>query len=218
MPGKDPGGLAARQRFAELGASVAAGLRILDVALQKQIDQLILECVKEADFQVNERWFRGNPTREQCSKVVGSDSQGSPVTRAMLLGREKHEAALACIQEKLSGQIAGSFSLSQRYRYNSQNERWEPLRAEHERALLRAGGEGLVGTIVPDVVIHTGNPLEVLDVYDLKFPCPGSNFPEWRKYPEGHRYEEFHQGQLYKEAFGGDPARVAPRWGVLRGS
>ena len=84
--------------------------------------------------------------------------------------------------------------------------------------MLREGGSGLLGTLVPDVVIHTGKPLEVLDVYDLKFPCPGTNFPEWRKYTDGHPYEGQHRGQLYQQTFGVDPARVAPRWGVLRGT
>jgi hypothetical protein len=37
MPGRDPGALAARQRIAEAGASFAAGLLILDDALQTQI-------------------------------------------------------------------------------------------------------------------------------------------------------------------------------------
>jgi hypothetical protein len=135
----------------------------------------------------------------------------------MLLGREKHEAALACIQEKLSKQLPGGFSLNQRYRYNPRTERWEPLSAAQEQALLRTGGEGLVGTLVPDVVIHLGNPLQVLDLYDLKFPCPGTNFPDWRRYPDGHPDEGSHQGQVYKHALGAEPARVAPRWGILRG-
>ncbi len=38
-------------------------------------------------------------------------------------------------------------------------------------------GSSLAGTIEPDIVIHPGNPAEVLDVFDLKFPCPGTNPP-----------------------------------------
>ncbi|HEX8704193.1 MAG TPA: hypothetical protein VF815_35500 [Myxococcaceae bacterium] len=212
-------GLIVRQRVAEVGASVyaaAEGVRALEEAVHRKIEQIILDCVLEADFQVNERHFGGNPTREQCQEVLGHDAQGTRITRAMLLGREKHEAAIACIQAQLTGLRPNGFSLNQRYRYNKTTGRWEPLSPKQEEALLRAGGEGLLGTLVPDVVLHTGSPAEVMDVYDLKFPCPGTNSPNWYTYPEGHPHQGWTQGQMYQRAFGGDPARVAPRWGVLR--
>ena len=215
----DASSLAARQRLAELGASVyaaAEGVRILGEALTREINQIMLDCALEANFQVNERHFAGNPTREQCKEVMGYDARGNPITRAMLVGREKHEAALACVQEKLSKLRPGGFSLNQRYRYNESTGRWEPLSPSQEQALLSAGGEGLVGTLVPDVVIHTGNLLEVLDVLDFKFPCPGSNPATWRQYSKGHPHHPSHQGEMYEKAFGVNPARVSPRWGVKR--
>jgi hypothetical protein len=210
-------GLVVRQRVAEVGASVyaaAQGVRILGEAVRRKIEDILLECAKEAEFQVNERHFGGSPTREQCQEVLGYDSRDNPITRAMLLGREKHEAALACIQAQLTGLRPGGFSLNQRYRYNESTGRWEPLSPKQEEALLRAGGEGLLGTLVPDVVLHTGNLVEVVDVYDLKFPCPGTNFPEWRPFPKGHPYHLSNQGEMYHKAFGVNPARVAPRWGI----
>lgn len=75
-----------------------------------------------------------------------------------------------------------------------------------------------MGTIEPDVVIHTGNAAEVLDVLDLKFPCPGTNSPDWGKYPPGHPFARMNinQGQAYRQAFGVNPARVAPRWDIKR--
>jgi hypothetical protein len=101
----------------------------------------------------------------------------------MLLGREKHELALECIQQKLLEIRPKGFSLNQRYKENKATGRWEPLSEQQVKALLQAGGEGLIGTLVPDIVIHTGNPVEVLDVFDLKFPCPGSNEATWGRYP-----------------------------------
>ncbi len=208
--------LASRQRLAERGASIAAGARILDAALQKRIEQALLDCAVEADFQVNKRLFGGNPSRKQCSEVVKFDRNGDPITQARISGHEKHKEALACIREKLLHLKVSGFSLNQRYRFNSQTERWEPMSHLEVEELLRSGAQELVGTIVPDIVIHTGTPLEVLDVYDLKFPCPGSNEPDWREYPEGHPYQNLTQGQVYAKAFQSNPALIAPRWGVLR--
>jgi hypothetical protein len=209
----------ARKRLAELGASVGAaieGLRILEAAQRALIDKAIVECVVDADFKVNEKWFKGNPTRQQCQEIVEQGARGEPVTRAMLLGREKHHLAMECIQAKLSELRPRGFKLNQRYRFDERTGRWEPVSDAEVAALLRAGGQGLIGTLVPDVVIHTGSLLEILEVYDLKFPCPGTNNADWYAYPQGHLYQGQTQGQMYQQAFGGDPARVAPRWGVIR--
>ncbi|MDC0710409.1 hypothetical protein POL68_18170 [Stigmatella sp. ncwal1] len=174
------------------------------------------ECALNADFEVNERHFGSNPTHQQCAQVMGKDSQGNPITRAMLLGREKHRAALACVREALEELRPGGFSLNQRYRLNKDSGIWEPLSEGAVEGLRRAGGQGLIGTLEPDAVIHTGKLVEVLDVYDFKFPCPGSNLATWRPYAQGHPYYPAHQGQMYEKAFGVNPGRVAPRWGVKR--
>jgi hypothetical protein len=221
FPGNCPGaqGMAARQKVAEAGAtlgSIAATLYLEDKAQQARIAEAILDCVMDADFKLNERYFGGNPSREQCAEVVERDARGNAVTRAMLLGREKHALALECIQQKLHEIRPKGFSLNQRYRQNQATERWEPLSEQQVKALLRNGGDGLIGTIVPDIVIHTGKPAEVLDVLDLKFPCPGTNEPTWSRYPDGHPFEKLNQGQVYEKAFGVNPARVSPRWDILR--
>jgi len=213
------GTMAARQRVAEAGAtlgSVAATLYLEDQAQRAPVEEAILECVKDADFQLNERSFGGSPTQEQCAEVVGQDARGAPITRAMQLGRQKHQLALECIQKKLQQLRPGRFSLEQRYRLNEGSGKWVPLSRGEVEALLRARGKALVGTIEPDVVIHTGNAAEVLDVLDLKFPCPGTNPADWRKYPEGHPSGMRNQGAAYEKAFGVKPARVSPRWDVKR--
>jgi hypothetical protein len=217
--GREAGTMAARQRVAEAGAtlgSAAAAFYLEDKAQRTRVEEAILECVKDADFQLNERYFGGSPTREQCAEVVGRNARGEPVTRAMHLGREKHQLALECIQKKLQELRPGGFSLEQRYRLNEGSGKWVPLSQSEVEALLRAGGKALVGTLEPDIVIHTGNPAEVLDVLDLKFPCPGTNPPQWNKYGNGHPYENLTQGQAYQIAFGVKPARVAPRWDIQR--
>jgi hypothetical protein len=119
-------------------------------------------------------------------------------------------------QQKLHEIRPKGFSLNQRYKENKATGKWEPLSDQQTQALLQAGGAGLLGTIVPDIVIHTGNVAEVLDVFDLKFPCPGTNRARWDEYPPGHPNAPSNQGQVYEKAFGVDQARVAPRWDIRR--
>lgn len=218
--GRGAEALSARQRVAEAGAtlgSAAAAFYLEDKAQRARVEEAILECVKDADFQLNERYFGGNPTHQQCAEVVGRNARGEPVTRAMQLGQEKHQLALECIQEELQELRPGGFSLEQRYKLNEGTGKWLPLSRSQVEALLRAGGQALVGTLDPDVVIHTGNLAEVLDVLDLKFPCPGTREPQRREYTEPQPSGTATQGEAYKKAFGVDPARVAPRWDIQRG-
>jgi hypothetical protein len=77
----------------------------------------------------------------------------------------------------------------------------------------------LLGTLVPDIVLHaSGNPHKVQRVYDYKFPClPGrKSDPDWRQYPKGHPHYPKDQGKMYREAFGEDskPTLVTPQLGV----
>ncbi|HYO55985.1 hypothetical protein [Archangium sp.] len=69
---------------------------------------------------------------------------------------------------------------------------------------------------MPDIVIHSGNPLDVLAVYDFKFPCPFSNYPSWNNYPKGHPYSSSNQGAIYQEFLGVGPNLVAPIWRIIR--
>jgi hypothetical protein len=106
--------------------------------------------------------------------LVAKDPCGRTVTVAMQQGLEKHALALQCAQKSLDKLMPGRFSLEQRYRYDRTTRRKQLVSREEARALLRQGcGEQLKGTLVPDVVIHSGNPLEVLAVYDYKFRAPG---------------------------------------------
>ncbi|MBZ4423390.1 hypothetical protein K8638_43895, partial [Myxococcus sp. RHST-1-4] len=82
---------------------------------------------------------------------------------------------------------------------------------ETELRMLRNGGKELVGSVVPDVVIHTGEPTQVQRVYDFKFPCPESNPSTWRKYPGGNPIGARHQGDAYMKTFGVRPSRITPK-------
>ncbi len=90
-----------------------------------------------------------------------------------------HDAAFQCAQERLSSLITGRFSLEPRYRYEQSTKKTTLISPEEDQILLRAGGDRLKGTLKPDVVIHTGNPIEVYEVYDFKFPCVNSTATAW---------------------------------------
>ena len=140
------------------------------------------------------------------------------MTRAMRFGEEMHRVALRCAKEKLEKLRPGGFGLELRYRYDPKTGRLTLVSPAEEQLLLRQGrGSELRGTLVPDVVLHDGNPLNVEDVYDFKFPCVNTDTaPPWREYSEGHPDEGSSQGKMYGEALQVKPARVVPRLGVIR--
>ncbi len=200
-------------------ASVGATLRVvLDAATKSRIEQALVECAEWAQAKVNLRYFEGNsPSRTQCQQLLPEkDPCGRNVTWAMRLGTEKHALALQCVEQKLGALIPGRFSLEQRYRYDKQTRQTQLVSPEEARTLRQQGcWDELQGTLVPDVVIHSGNPLLVQAVYDFKFPCPISNAPRWSQYPEGPPHNGASQGKVYNEALGVAPQLVAPRYGVI---
>jgi hypothetical protein len=204
-----------RRDAAEAGLSLAAALKTLNEEETFEIHQLLHECAKWADDEVNQRRLAGQrPTHAQCQDLV-QDAQGKQVARAVVFGIEKHAAALQCAQEKLGQLRPGGFSLQQRYGYDREAKRIWLISESQTQKLLRQGqGKSLRGTLVPDVIIHTGNALQVLAVYDFKFPCPGSNAARWNLYPQGHAYEHSDQGNIYTEAFKVIPFRASPIWGI----
>ncbi|MBN8226801.1 hypothetical protein JYK02_04680 [Corallococcus macrosporus] len=188
----------------------------MDAAAEARLRELLTSCATEADLDVNLRMFNGKtPTAKQCQEQVGTDASGQPITRAMQLGQEKHTVALRCVQARLSVERPGGFSLEQRYRYGRDTKTLELISPGEEQALIRAGRTGrLRGTIVPDIVIHSGDPLRAEASYDFKFPCPIGKEGIWRMYPEGHPWKGRLQGEMYEEALGVDAFRVSPIVGV----
>ncbi|WP_233597231.1 hypothetical protein [Corallococcus sp. CA041A] len=95
-----------------------------------------------------------------------------------------------------------------------------PLPGDHQpekEARLIADGctEELRGTIKPDIVLHGDrNLLEAALTLDFKFPCPGTNQPQWTPYGPSSPYFGQNQGQVYKTALGGQALLISPRFGV----
>jgi hypothetical protein len=199
-------------------ASVAATLKVLNTQTKSSIEEALVKCVEWANDEVNNKRFGGNrPTAAQCQEVLGNDPCGNTVTRAMLLGKQKHRLALQCAELELSKLVPERFSLEQRYRDNPQTGQKQLVSGKEAQALLEQGcGKELKGTIVPDVVIHSGNPLEVLAVYDLKFPCPSSNEPSWNEYEEGPPHHGSNQRRIYLKILQVIPKLVAPLWKIVQ--
>jgi len=201
---------------ATFGASAAAVRYIIEADVLARIKGALAECADEARSAVLLEYLGGrSPTQEECAEVLFTEPGGQKVTRAMWLGEKMHEVALPCVEEKLSRFLSGRYSLEPRYRPNPTTGRVEWLSPEEVKAMLRRGGQELKGTIAPDVVIHMGNPVLVLHVFDFKFPCMHTDkFTDWRRYPRGHAYEGRYQYEVYKELLGPRASRVQPRLGV----
>jgi hypothetical protein len=201
--------------------TMSAVLRLLDAAELERVETLLIECAKEAHAQVNEQHFGPGrlPSRKECDELV-KNPWGQEVKRSMELGRLKHELALECARKKLDGIAPGNYSLESRYGYDLKTKLTRLISREQVEEWLQAGWQHLLlGTLVPDVVIHeTGNPLKAQAVYDFKFPCANDLNAQWRMYPSKHPYQFKAQGQMYKEALGGTepPALVSPVLGITR--
>ncbi|OJT18417.1 hypothetical protein BO221_40855 [Archangium sp. Cb G35] len=203
-------------------ASTTAVLKVMiDETTKNSIEEELKKCAELARSEVLLRYpkqFKGPaPDAGECKQET--KAQGRRVTWAMRLGIEMHEAARNCTEEALGKMRPGRFSLEQRYRPDMETGEKELVRAEEEQALEESGNGGeLKGTLKPDVVIHDGDPLNALAVYDFKFPCVSSDsVPEWHQYPDGHPFAGFSQGEMYQNFIALLVARVIPRLGVVRG-
>jgi hypothetical protein len=191
--------------------AAAKAWEALEEATRKRLEDILLECARQADARVNQQEFGGrHPTAEECRQQVGGTRE-NPVTRSMRLGSAKHALALQCAKDELGRTIPGRFSLEQRYRLQPETRQLERIRPEKELEMLRNGGKNLAGSVVPDVVITTGEPLKVQRVYDFKFPCPESNHSQWRPYPPDGPLRVSHQGDAYWKVLQAPPFRVTPK-------
>jgi hypothetical protein len=207
------------QVAASVGTTGSAVLRVLTREQTDVLEQALVECADAARSEVILNLLDGvPPTEEKCRSEAEKDAQEKPVSWARKLGTEMHRVALECAREKLGGLRPGGFSLEPRYRYNPATKKWEFVSEEAVRSLLRQGRGGeLRGTIVPDIVIHTGDPLQSLAVYDFKFPCVSPNVrPPWPWYPEGHAYAGQRQDAVYKKVLNPKrgPIQIIPRLGA----
>ncbi|HZH74504.1 MAG TPA: hypothetical protein VEY88_00635 [Archangium sp.] len=194
----------------------------LDELTRGSIEEKLAKCADDARSDVLLRHKAdfpngGRPTAEEC-KQLSTNPNFRGKTWAQQLGIEMHEAARECAEAALKNLVPGRFSLEQRYRYDRATKQKKPVSADEEKALVESGNAGeLKGSLVPDVVIHTGDVLTVQAVYDFKFRCMNDGqLPDWERYGRGHPYNGKNQEEIYLDAFGVKPLRVTPRLGVIR--
>jgi hypothetical protein len=206
-----------------VGRAVAAGTAVA-VALQPRInsaeqrgvelatdllgelEEAILKCVRRAERAVNDHYFNGeSPSRERCA-----ERKREGQTWAMYLRLRKHDEAQECLAVELWKLLPGRYLFQPRFRFNEQTGKWEFLSQEEvDRVLSRQRHRGLEGTIAPDIVIMDVNGL-IIRVYDMKFPCPGTNDARWETYKTG-RWVGRTQGQVYGDALQTEPRLVSPK-------
>ncbi len=203
-------------------ASTAVVVRLaLDETAKNSIEAELTKCADMARSEVllrHEGDFKElTPNADECNQPP-KNAKRKDVTWAMQLGIEMHEEARQCVEAALNKLRPGGFSLEQRYLYDRRTGRKKLVSTKEERLLEETGNIGeLKGSLKPDVVIHSGDPLNVQAVYDFKFPCNNTDQPpEWSEYPEGHPYHRSSQGDMYEEVFEVPAARVVPRLGIIR--
>jgi hypothetical protein len=207
---------ASRVVASTLGHLVPALLTILesDNAVG-ELDKQLVECARLAERQVNSQFF-GNrpPTRQECGEEVFVDGCNAPITRAMQLGQLKHAVALQCAQQVLEQLWPAPFSIEQRYRYYPHAQFVETVSRQEEARLIAQGcTRELWRTIKPDIVLHADSSSlrrSVLTL-DFKFPCPGTNEPQWTRYGESSAYTGSDQKKIYKDALGGEALIISPQ-------
>ncbi|MCY1019693.1 hypothetical protein [Pyxidicoccus sp. MSG2] len=182
-----------------------------------ELEERLWECARQAERKVNGRYF-GNraPTRAECGEEVNVDGCGERITRAMLLGQQKHVLALQCAREVLEELWPAPFSVEQRYRYYPNARLLETVSRQEEARLIKEGcTKELWRTIKPDLVLHAdGDLLRSVLTLDFKFPCPNTNEPRWTRYGESSAYANANQGEVYEDALGGKPFLLSPGLGV----
>ena len=190
---------------------------VVDLAVVAKADQVVKECADLARSEVLIRNFGGKtPTAEDCNQMVRMPT-GEQIPRYLWFGREMHRVASDCVRRSLGKILPGRFSVEQRYRFDAQTKKATVVTAAEEAAIMRDGRFGeLRETIVPDLVMHKGDPRFVEAVYDFKFPCADLEGWSWREYPNGHPYQGQDQRRVYLDALGQNPAAVVPRLGVMR--
>lgn len=200
--------------------SGAAVLRVLTQTARKNIQEELTQCANSARSDVLLRYpteFKNQrPSDAECRSWT-VDRLGRRVTWAMRLGSEMHEEALACVGRVLGRLRKGGFSLDPCYRYDKQTKKRTFVSCQEVKDLLDRGcGDELLGTIRPDVVLHSGDPLDIQAVFDFKFRCVNSaEPPKWRVYPETSPHHGCNQGEVYQDALGVEPVIIFPRWGIL---
>ncbi|MBN8233141.1 hypothetical protein JYK02_37070 [Corallococcus macrosporus] len=205
-------------RAAEVAVVVAGARAMLDEDAKRSVESVLKECADLARSQVLLRYHEGKfPTPAQCKEQV-YNAQSESVSRAIWLGSQMHAVALECVEQKFDSMMPGRFSIEPTYRFDRRTGT-STLISKEEVQLLKQPRfrHELKGTLTPDFVIHTGDPLQVSVVYDFKFPCTNvSEPPDWRS--GGSSLSGPTQKESYMQAFRlgtRQVLRVVPRLGIF---
>ncbi|GMU10372.1 hypothetical protein ASNO1_66260 [Corallococcus caeni] len=200
--------------FATAGGSAAAAVKLLDAALKQKVRKALEECADNARKEVIVANFGPrSPTPQECNEQI-RDAQGRTLTRAIKLGNDMHRFAFQCAREKLNQLSPGGFSLEPTYLYDVDSGKVKWLSPAEVARIRQRGNLGeLKGSLVPDVVLHSGDPAWVQAVYDFKFPCADITYrAAWRNYPSEHPYSGSNQGAMYRKAFNVDEVMLIQPW------
>lgn len=176
----------------------------LDEAEIKLVEQVLVDCAKEADFKINEQEYGEGkyPNDAECRRVVGYTDDGDPILRASELGKMKHEVAFACVKRELGNRFPDHISREPRYGSNPS--------AEGPTLTNRR-----TGSLAPDIVLHLAKkPNKVQFVYDFFFPCTLQS----KRNPRGAQDENLREKQEKYRSLGGkkETALVTPQLGISR--
>ncbi|WP_375768851.1 hypothetical protein NR798_45440 [Archangium gephyra] len=173
--------------------------KFLDEAQKKRAEEIIVACVKEAHFKVEEELFGKGKTLpdSDCEKPPTVKKKLAP-TWARHLGKLKHAVAFECIQQGLAKEFPNNFAIEPRYR-----------KEEFTNDLMLT--DRWLGSKQPDIVLHfTRNATRIQCIYELKFPCGNEQGNPWS--------EEVQQQMALYSALGGecDPVIVTPQLELSR--
>ncbi|HZH15068.1 MAG TPA: hypothetical protein VE057_12005 [Archangium sp.] len=174
--------------------------KFLDEAQKKRAEDIIVACVKEAHFKVEEDLFGKGKSLPgaDCKKPPAVEKQLAPTWRRHL-GILKHAAAFACIQERFSEEFPDNFSVEPRYRKDGLTQ----------EVILT---DRLAGSLHPDLVLHfTRNATRIQCIYEFKFPCGDEKNDPWS-------IAEVEKQMKNYAGLGGEckPALVTPQMGLDR--
>lgn len=205
-------------RSVDAARTTAAVLRLLEVAELAKVEQILKDCADQASHDVNERLLGKSQrlTRQLCRETFETKPGGHKVTWGMHLGREKHQFAMECVQEALGETFSENVSLQPRYKYDTKTGRLQLFDPRQVDEWLRDGlFHKLLGTLIPDVVLHAaGDLLRIQAIFDFKLPCPSDNPPSWHEYHPDHPFYPSNQKAMYEKAFSVAPKHVRPGFGV----
>jgi hypothetical protein len=174
--------------------------KFLDEAQKKRAEDIIVACVKEAHFKVEEELFGKGKSlpASDCKKPPAVEKKLAP-TWAQHLGILKHAVAFECIQQGLAKEFPNNFAIEPRYR-----------REEFTNDLMLT--DRWAGSKEPDLVLHfTRNATRIQCIYELKFPCGNEQGNPWRDKRVQFQMEEY-------RALGGEcePVIVTPQLEISR--